>query len=138
MKIIIAALCFMFIASASYAITVPAVVKKGFESKFSDAKSVKWGKENADEYEASFTMNGLKYSANFSSTGDWMETEGQITFDQLPAKVQSAFNDSYKGVKPRMMAKIENSKGETKYEIEIKQKKKSVELFFEADGMQIK
>lgn len=138
MKILIVLLCLLFISTASYAITVPPVVKKSFNSKFPDAKSVKWGKENSDEYEASFKLDGKKYTASFNSAGDWMETESPTTFDQLPTSVQNAFNDSYKGEKARLVTRIDDSKGQTKYEIEIKRKKKTIELFFEADGKQIK
>ena len=85
------------------------------------------------------------YTVISSSPGEALDVSGFDTFltrhagiilpiDE-PALARAALNIIQR-VKGK--AKIENSKGETKYEIEIKQKKKTVELFFEADGMQIK
>ena len=105
---------------------------------FLNATNVKWDKENSHEYEASFEWKGEKYSANFSDTGEWLETESICAFNQLPDKVQTAFNASHKGSTIKAVAKIETSKGVTKYEVEIKQGIKTVELFYTADGTEIK
>ncbi|CAN5502459.1 hypothetical protein BH10BAC5_BH10BAC5_27140 [soil metagenome] len=137
-KTLFSILIIFLISSYSYADNVPAIVKKSFESRFPNAKNVKWDKENGSEYEAAFKLKGIKYSTTFSSTGDWMETESPTTFEMLPISVQNTFNDSNKGVKPRLCSKIELSTGRIKYEIEIKKKKKTIELFYEEDGKQIK
>lgn len=109
-----------------------------FNKKFPAASNVKWDKENAHEYEAEFEWKGAKRSANFSDTGEWLETESAIEFKQLPEKVQAAFNASHKGEMVKAVAKIETSKGATKYEVEIKQGAKTVELFYGADGTALK
>lgn len=116
----------------------PTAVTTAFNQKFSNATKVKWDKENAHEYEAGFEWKGAKYSANFSDTGEWLETESPTTFKQLPEKVQTAFNASHKGAKVIAVAKIETSKGTTKYEVEFKQGVKTVELFYTADGIETK
>jgi hypothetical protein len=112
----------------------PKEVETAFYSKFPKATKVKWDKENATEYEASFTENNIKQSANYSSKGEWLETESPTTFVQLPAKVQNTFNTSHKGAKIKAVAKIENNKGETQYEIEVKKGLKTVEYFYNQDG----
>jgi uncharacterized protein involved in tellurium resistance len=138
-KIIFVALAIIFAYSASYAkIQVSATVIKAFEQKFPKATSVKWDKENDHEFEAGFKWNGGKYAANFSDKGEWLETETTIQFNQLPEKVQQAFNKAHKNEKIKAVAKIENSKGEIKYEIELKKGKKPVELFYKPDGTEIK
>ena len=116
----------------------PGTVTAAFNQKFPNAKSVKWDKENAHEYEASFELESAKYSANFSDNGDWLETESPISFDQLPEKVQKAFNASHKSTVIKAVSKIETAKGITKYELEIKEGKKTVELFYLADGASTK
>jgi hypothetical protein len=129
----------MFVfASIALAITPPIAVKKAFEAKFPGATSVKWDKENAHEYEASFTWNGNSYSANFNDGGAWLETEGSISFNQLPVKVQNGFNTKHEGAKVKAVAKIETSTGDTKYEVEVKQKMKTVEYFYNSEGVEIK
>lgn len=116
----------------------PNAVTTTFNQKFPNAINVKWDKENAHEYEASFEWKAEKHSTNFSETGEWLETESPITFNQLPEKVQTAFNASHKGTTIKAVAKIETSKGQTQYEVEIKQGLKPVEFFYDANGSVIK
>lgn len=116
----------------------PTAVTTAFNQKFPNASKLKWDKENAHEYEASFELKGEKLSANFSDKGEWLETESPISFNQLPEKVQSAFNSAHNGATVKAIAKIETSKGITKFEVEFKQGAKTVELFYTADGEEIK
>ena len=112
----------------------PIAIETAFNAKFPKATKVKWDKENATEYEANFVLNGLKHSANYSISGEWLETESLTTFDKMPEKVQQAFNTAHKGAKVKAVAKIENAKNETLYEIEVKKGLKAVEYFYNADG----
>ncbi len=114
----------------------PTAVITAFHSKFPNAANVKWDKEDAHNYEASFEWKGEKLSANFTDTGEWLETESPSTFNALPEKVQTAFNASHNGATVKAVAKIETSKGITKYEVEIKQGVKTVELFYTATGIE--
>lgn len=116
----------------------PKAVTSAFNLKFPNATKVKWDKENAHEYEASFDWKGVSYSANFSDKGEWLETESTITLNQLPPKVLAAFNTSYPKAVVKVVAKIETSKGLTQYEVEIKQGDKEIELFFTEDGTELK
>jgi len=116
----------------------PQIVAAKFNEKFPGVTDAKWDKENAHEYEATFNWNGAKYSANFSDKGEWLETESVFAFDQLPDKVQKAFNISHATTTVKSVSKIETSKGMTKYEIEIKQGHKTAELFYTSDGVKTK
>lgn len=138
-KIIFVAMALVCAYATSFAQgKTPTAVATAFNQKFPNATKVKWDKESAHEYEASFEWKGEKLSANFSDTGEWLETESPIAFNQLPEKVQSAFNVAHKGAAVKAVAKIETSKGITKFEVEFKQGVKTVELFYTADGKQIK
>jgi len=112
----------------------PSTVMAAFKEKFPSATDVKWGKESAKEYEAAFKLNGGNYSASFDNAGVWLETESPLKFDQLPDKVQNAFDASHKGQTIKAISKIETSKGTMKYEIEVKQGSKTLELFYHEDG----
>lgn len=132
-------MAFIFVFATSFVqIKTPKVVITTFNQIFPNATNVKWDKENAHEYEASFKWKGEKHSANFNDTGEWLETESPITFNQLPEKVQSAFNTSHKGITIKAITKIETSKGQTHYEVEIKKGLKTVEFFYDANGSIIK
>ncbi len=118
-------------------VTPPSAVASAFKQKFPTAIKISWGKENAHEYEADFTENGVKYSANFSEAGKWMETETTIDFNSVPAKVKVAFNTQHKGAKPNEAAKIERANGVI-YEIEIKEGKKRKDCLYNEDGSSVK
>lgn len=133
-KIMLTTVTCLLVLTLSFAGNAPAAVKQAFAQKFPNATAIKWDKENAHEYEASFTFNGEKHSANFSDSGEWLETESAAAFNQLPDKVKSAFTASHKKTRVKAAAKIETAKGVTKYEVEFKKGLKTIELFYNADG----
>ena len=138
-EIIFVAMAILLFYATSFAQSkTPSAVTTAFSQKFPNATKVKWEKENAKEYEASFEWKGEKHSANFSDTGEWLETESSITFNLLPAKVQATFNVSHKVATVKAVAEIKTSKNTTKYEVEIKQGLKNVELFYTANGTETK
>src|SRR5574337_620451 len=98
-KIIIVLAAAIFISSSTYSqIKVTDAAKKAFASKFPNATDVKWGKENAKEYEAEFKLNGQPVSANFKLDGAWVETETTIPASELPTAVSNAIHNKYPGV----------------------------------------
>ena len=134
-KLFFVALTIICSYATSFAQTkTPKVVETAFNAKFPKATKVKWEKENATEFEADFILNGAKRSANYSISGEWLETESLTSFAKIPTKVQDAFNTAHKGAKVKAVAVIENARGETLYEIEVKKGLKEVEYFYNADG----
>lgn len=134
-KLIIALMAFVSLTGTCLSQDkIPTSVMSAFNSKFPNAINVKWDKENEHEYEASFEWESKKLSANYSDTGEWLETESTILFSQLPLKVQTAFNRAHNGVNVKAVAIIETFKGQTKFEIEFRKGAKMVELFYLADG----
>ncbi len=113
---------------------VPSVVNSAFKTKYSNATNVSWDKEDEHEYEAEFTIEGIKYSVNFSDSGKWLETEHVISYEELPDLVQESFMASHKDAKIKAVAKIETSEGETRYEIEVKKLLGAEELLYNANG----
>ncbi len=128
----------LLLSTMAFAATPPAAVLKAFQLKFPTATSVKWDKENAHEYEASFIMNSEKYAANYTDKGEWLETESPLTFKLLPEPVQKAFAAAHKNEKAKLVSKIEQAKGVIKYEIEVKKGAKTVEYFYTEDGTETK
>ncbi len=116
----------------------PVAVTTAFNQKFPGATQIKWNKEGSHEFEAAFVWKSEHYSANFSDSGKWLETEYPFTFNQLPDAVKKVHSASYKESVLKSVSKIEKSEGGIKYEVEIKQGKKIVELFYTPDGTQTK
>jgi len=135
-KIFLTIASFLMFSTFIYAAIPPASVIKAFNLKFPDATKVKWDKENAHEYEASFTMNNSKYAANYTDKGEWLETESPLTFIQLPTEVQKGFTNLHKNKTAKLVSKIEQAKGVVKYEIEVKQGLKTVEYFYTSNGIE--
>ena len=111
-------------------IKVPETVKTAFSAKYPNASNVKWGKENAKEYEAEFKLNNNSVSANFGLDGSWVETESVIPASQLPAPVSAAVKAKYPGAVIALAEKTEQPGNKVLYEVTVKVngKKKSVEL----------
>jgi hypothetical protein len=114
--------------------TPPNAVTTAFKQKFPTALNIIWGKENVHEYEAEFTENGIKHSANFSDKGEWLETETPVDFNSLPQKVKTNFIAQHKNAKMKEVSKIEKSDTTVIYEIEIKIGIKTKDCLYKTDG----
>ena len=130
--------CSIEICGALYAATPPVSVKKAFEAKFTTATNVKWGKEGTTEWEATFSFEGDKLSANFAEDGKWLETESAIKSKAVPSSVTKAIQTDFPGYKTIERQSIEKPDSkEFIYEIHIKKDKEVVKLQYSTDGKQL-
>jgi hypothetical protein len=58
-------------------------VKKGFHHKFPAVKRMQWKIKSDKNYEAEFTLKGLKIAVKIDSTGKWIETGQQLYGSRL-------------------------------------------------------
>lgn len=138
-NILVVVLCLLCLCSIAYAgITPPAAVLTAFTQKFPAATKVTWEKENDHEFEAEFMIAGEKRSAIFSETGEWVSLESPLKLKDLPESVRAACTKKYKGATIQKAEKIENPKGLTVYELDIKRGTKKQEVIFTAEGMELK
>lgn len=113
---------------------VPVAIILAFKAKFPTETKTSWEMENANEYEASFKLNGEKVSANFDKTGNWLETETEIKVSALPASVQSTLSKDFAGYKINEASKIESVKNGNCFEAEIEKGEETFDVLFTADG----
>jgi len=113
---------------------LPAPVKTAFNNKYPGAANIKWGKENAKEYEAEFKLNNNNVSANFKDDGSWVETETIIAVTDLPVSVSTAIKTKYPRSSVTKAEKLEKPGNKTLYEVFIKINGKTKELELNADG----
>ena len=126
------------ITLSGFTVKVPKAVTDAFSKKFRGATEIKWGKENAHEYEADFKMNGNKMSANFLADGSWTETEATIAVSALPASVSAAVKLKYPAHTIAGAFKIKKASGEILYEAELKKGSRKMEVILNAAGTIIK
>ena len=113
---------------------VPAAVASAFKAKFPKTTKMSWEMENANAYEAEFKLNGEKVSANFDSSGKWLETETDIKVSALPAAVQKAIKKDFAGFKIEEASKVESARDGNCFEVEIEKGKEEFDVLFTADG----
>ncbi len=109
---------------------VPEKVKETFKRHYSDARNVRWEKEE-EGYEAEFKLNGLNMSVVIDSMGVIQETEIEIPTSELPADCKNNLPPEYKGVKIKEAGKIIKTDGTVFYEAEVKGR----DFFFSDNGL---
>lgn len=72
---------------------IPAEVTEAFKAKFPNAQKVEW-KDKLTFFEANFDNSGLATTADFSTKGDWQQTETGLTYSETPDVVKDGFKKS--------------------------------------------
>lgn len=108
---------------------VPAQVKSAFEKSHSTITKIKWEMEGQN-YEAGFSLKGIKTAEVYTPGGKLIEAETSIKLSEFPALVQAKL----KGLKITETAKIVKADGTVVYEAEVKGK----DLLFDANGNLVK
>jgi len=124
----------LIIPVAVWASNPPEKVVQALNQKFPNIQNVHWGKESKSEWEAEFIYNGVKTSANFLTDGQWLETETKIPETELPSAVAQSIQANYKASTLVEVDRIDTSKNETLYEVELKSGIKIKEVVFNSDG----
>jgi hypothetical protein len=129
-------LTFMLMAMVlvvSSQVVPPQQVSDAFGKKFSGAEKVVWGQESPTEWEAEFVMAGVEKSANFTSGGEWLETESDICKKDLPAEIFKTLALVFDGFEIEETESLEKP-GFTGYEIDLVKGQTSLEILALADG----
>ena len=117
---------------------VPSAAANAFKIKFPNGAQPSWSKETAQAYEVGF-INGKKHqTALFDATGKWLETETEINYGAVPAKVQHAFEKEFEGYQIQEVFEVENTDKGFTYEIIAFKGNKNFESVFSAKGELLK
>ena len=115
---------------------IPAAVTDALKQKYPEAQNVEW-KDKVTYFEAQFTMGGAEMSADFSSKGEWQETEKKITYDALPEEIKDGFKKSkFSDWTPGTVTIIIKNDKDTLYKLYV-EKSSIVQkkfLYFKTDG----
>ncbi len=113
---------------------IPKAVKDSFSKHYPKVTTVKWDKEGAKEFEASFKGNGNNISVVFDDKGKIKETETVIQISELPKSSVTFVETNYPGYKISEAAKILDAKGVETFEAEITKDKVKKDLLFDSKG----
>lgn len=129
--LIFATVLVVSVRAQQQSVAVPQVVKTAFAKMYPDVKNVEWEAEGK-YYEAEWEQNGKENSVVFDNAGGLIEieTETEITFDELPANAKSYVQKNYNNKKVKEVEKSTNAKGVVMYEVEIDGK----DLEFDSTG----
>lgn len=106
--------------------------------KYPNAQRVDWELQR-DHYVADFRDNNIEKEAWFNTKGEWVMTESDIPFEDLPQAIQTAFGESeYKDWRVDDVDMLERVEMETMYVIEVEKGKQEFDLFYAEDGILIK
>ena len=106
--------------------------------KYPNAQRVDWELQR-NHYVADFRDNNIEKEAWFNTKGEWVMTESDIPFEDLPQAIQTAFGESeYKDWRVDDVDMLERVEMETMYVIEVEKRKQEFDLFYAEDGILIK
>ncbi|MGA2822265.1 MAG: PepSY-like domain-containing protein [Bacteroidales bacterium] len=116
---------------------VPAPVKQTFAKKFPAATSIKY-EMGKNDYEVTFKDNGVEMSADFNSSGEWLETETIIKESDLPKEVTASVAKNFAGYQISEVAKVKAKNKGLIYKIDLKTNKVGFEAQFSPKGNVLK
>ncbi len=110
------------------------IVEKTFNEKYPDIQAPRWKAKSNGTWEAHFEKNGFKYRADFDTAGNWIETEHNLVFSQLPAEVRSAIELKFNPNKIRDIEGVDSPTHGTFYDVEFQQGSENVDVMFDGTG----
>ena len=140
MKFLLATLfAFIMLSSEAQFRKVPMEATNAFKAKYGNATNVAW-KSGFTTHKANFELNGIKYTAEFKNTGEWIRTEGALTYDKLPTEVSDGFHKSlYSGWERQELVQIDEKDKGTGYRIKVRKSNLGKKyLFFNPQGQLVK
>jgi hypothetical protein len=117
--------------SQQQTILVPQTVEAAFKLKHPDVPHT-WHRHHYG-YEAIFTQNNIKYEAEFSETGEWLETEYYVTATNFPTAILKKIKQEY----PQFTItkyEVELTPQGIFYEVDITDGETEEELYFDSNG----
>ena len=113
-------------------------IQEAFITKYPNAQRVEWVKKY-DHYVADFYLDNIEKEAWINAKGEWVMTESDILFNDLPQAIQTSFNESeYKDWRIDDVDMLERVELETVYVIEVEKGKQEFDLYYAEDGTLVK
>ena len=111
----------------------PESVLTAFAKMFPNATEVEWAMEDEDIWEAEFTVNETSIEAEFSTEGNWLQTETELHKVDVPEMVTEAILAKYPKCEWREFEEV-RSENFLAYEVEIIYQGEEIELMVTGSG----
>lgn len=112
---------------------VPSVVLNTFKTEFPKASDVEWEKKG-DQFQVEFEIGYFSdYEAWFTSTGEMLYYEEEISKRKLPEAVMNTIKQKYDAYRIDDVKKI-NKKGEISYAIELEKGREEINIIINENG----
>ena len=111
---------------------IPTDVVDDFDSRHANSSGIKWEKEG-NYYEAEFTENGVEKEIVYDLDGNWVQTECEISLDDVPQAANDYIAANYPEAKIEEAESINRAEGDF-VEVEIQDGKNERELLFDTSG----
>lgn len=112
----------------------PDAVKETFQNMYPGENDPDWEKDSNGNYESHFKIDGVKYRADFSPDGKWIETETSIDKDDLPKAIKEVIKSKYDDEEITEIEKVEHHSKGLFYDVEFKKDGKNKDVEFRANG----
>ena len=110
---------------------VPSNVENAFEQKVSNAKDVEWDYDSVEKmWEVEYEIDKADFEAEFDENGNWLETEKEINYSELPTAVMESLKSNYPHCEIEEVDYVETPEGKF-YEVEIELEKDGKELEYD-------
>jgi len=116
---------------------IPEAVKISFKEKYPGENDPDWHKDQNGNFESNFKKDGKHYRADFSPSGDWIETERSIKEKDLPKAVKNRLKEDYENLKISEIEEVQHHSKGLFYDVEFKKDGKKVDVEFNKDGNRI-
>lgn len=112
----------------------PEAVKTTFQKMYPGENDPDWHKDSNGNYESNFKIDGIKYRADFSPNGNWIETESSIDVKDLPKAIRDKIKADYDSDDITEVEKVQHHSKGLFYDVEFKQKGKNLDIEFKENG----
>ncbi|WP_040279138.1 PepSY-like domain-containing protein [Psychroserpens damuponensis] len=112
----------------------PDAVKKTFQDMYPGENDPDWHLDDHGNYESNFKIDGIKYRADFSPNGNWIETESSIKVKDLPKAIRNIIKTDFGSEDITEVEKVEHHSKGLFYDVEFKQKGKNKDVEFKPNG----
>jgi hypothetical protein len=113
---------------------VPPEVREEFVSRFADVEGLIWLKQGDDFYGARFKIKDQSYEAIYAPNGDWVQTEQQIAYLDMPDEARSYCRAHYPDYQSKSVKKVSTRRYGILYEIKIADNLQQVAMTFDMHG----